>query len=55
MSYRFTRYQPKYREVIVRLLTVLWGRDLALNTASLMWKYEQIPYLDESSALSRAA
>ena len=47
MSYRFTRYQPKYREEIVRLQTVLWGPDLVLNTAYLTWKYEQNPYLDE--------
>jgi GNAT superfamily N-acetyltransferase len=47
MSYRFTRYQPKYREEVVRLQTVLWGPDLALNTAYLTWKYEQNPYLDE--------
>ena len=47
MSYRFTRYQPKYREEIVRLQSVLWGPDLALNAAYLTWKYEQNPYLDE--------
>ena len=47
MSYRFTRYQPKYREEIVQLQTVLWGPDLALNAAYLTWKYEQNPYLDE--------
>ena len=46
MSYRFTRYQPKYREEIVRLQTVLWGPDLALNTDYLSWKYERNPYLD---------
>ena len=47
MNYRFTRYQPKYREEIARLQSVLWGPDLALNAAYLTWKYEQNPYLDE--------
>jgi hypothetical protein len=47
MSYRFTRYQPKYREEVVQLQTALWSPDLALNSAYLAWKYEQNPYLDE--------
>jgi hypothetical protein len=47
MSYRFTRYQPKYHEEIAHLQTVLWSPDLALNTAYLTWKYEQNPYLDD--------
>ena len=33
MSYRFIRYRPKYREEVVRLQSVLWGPDLALNAA----------------------
>ena len=41
MSYRFIRYQPKYRDEILRLQSVLWGPDLALNPRYLTWKYEQ--------------
>jgi hypothetical protein len=47
MSYRFTRYHPKYREGVVQLQTALWGSNLAINSDYLAWKYEQSPYLDE--------
>jgi len=47
MSYRFTRYQPQYREEVVQLQTASWSPDLALNSAYLAWKYEQNPYLNE--------
>ena len=47
MSYRFTRYHPKYHEGVVQLQTALWSPDLTTNSDYLAWKYEQNPYLDE--------
>lgn len=47
MSYRFTRYQPKYREEILDLQHALWSSDLALNSSYLAWKYEQNPYIGQ--------
>ena len=46
MTYQIVKYGPEFRNQILGLQAHLWGKDLALNSRYMEWKYEVNPYLN---------
>lgn len=48
-AYTYVPYSPKYRDEVLELQTVLWSRNPEINVDYLRWKYEDNPYLGDTS------
>lgn len=46
-TFRFVKFDSKYRDDVVQLQAHLWGDDLDANARYLTWKYDENPYLNE--------
>jgi hypothetical protein len=46
MKYEIVKYNPEFKSQVVKLQKHMWGRNIAVNTAYLEWKYERNPYME---------
>ncbi len=44
MGYEIVRYQPEFKEGVLKLLELLWSSNPAVNAACFEWKHERNPY-----------